>query len=133
MTSPGLTGGQFRRPGRAGPRARLAACGNGIPSSPAPPSALADELVERLPQDRLAASGGERLALRAPDAHHRLPPGGRVVAPHAVLAERGPDLVLAQSQHVSGHRTADGDVPVRGERVDFGLAEHAARVPWRQM
>ena len=42
---------------------------------PAPPPALADELVERLPQDRLAASGGERLARRAGDAHHRLPPG----------------------------------------------------------
>ena len=102
-------------------------------ATPAPPPAFADELVERLPQDRLAASGGERLALRAGDAHDGFPPGGRVVAPHAVLAERGPDLVLAQSQHVSGHRAADGDAPVRGERVDLGLAEHAVRVPWRRM
>src|SRR5207247_7134455 len=28
------------------------------------------------------------------------------------------------AQHAGGHRAPDGDEPVRGERVDLGLAEH---------
>jgi hypothetical protein len=98
-------------------------------AAPAPPPALADQLVERLPQDWLGASGGERLALGAGDAHHRIPPRGRVLTQHAALAQRRPDLLLARAKHPGGHRAPDGAELVRDERAGLGLAEHAARVP----
>src|SRR5581483_9033862 len=87
-------------------------------TAPAPPPALADQLVEGLPQDRLGAGRGERLALRAVDPHHRIPPRGRVLALYAAAAQLRPDLVLAGPQHVGGERGADRDVPVGDERVD---------------
>ena len=48
---------------------------------------------------------------------------------HALVAELRPDLLVAGSQHVAGHRAPDGDEPVGGERVDLGLAEHPTRLP----
>jgi len=55
-----------------------------------------------------------------------------VIAQHAEIAERRPDLVLACPQNSGRYGAANRDESVGYERADLGLAEHAARVPRRQ-